>query len=491
MLLIPVDDRLGSMYSDAPTKIPQVWILRIGTGFAFAFKTILTESLSFVICQLLWFSTRRKYLTVQGINTLYSVERGDIMLTALSNAVMHGPLLVGATILSFMLPISAVFSPASLGVRATTYAEDAPCVIAASNFRNSSTDGFPRFFQGHSCSDFYDVTATVARLSEITFASGTPTPLPEFCGKNCTYKVIADSMSFKCERNVQLPQGHMGTWDPAHPGPSTMTFWNATATGDQLEPNLLIYVGWASGDYSRSVALQLERAVRHIVQTINGAQPVSYDITTFDPLPPVLMPSDAYGCRRGPVPIANGQIASITQAARRVLLGSLSVTSTTREVVWNFNSSVRLAPFLNMSTRFPDESYAWKDVVKSIEQTTANITAALLNLDDDMRNTTCSYIHCKVVYDYNPANLLAPYGAAIFVAAVALFLGVFVFLRFDPDDLTTSFVDTIGITRTQEMQRFVRGYDGQDEFDPLPRSAKFRLGAQPEGCMEFEMKQDL
>ncbi|KIO22057.1 hypothetical protein M407DRAFT_28402 [Tulasnella calospora MUT 4182] len=487
---------------DPPTKIPQVWVLRIGTGFAFAFKTTLAASLSFVICQLLWFSTRRKYLTVQDINTLYSVERRDIMSTVLSNAVMHGPLLVGATILSFMLPIAAVFTPASLGVRVITYVEEAPCVIAAGNFKNlsSSGSGAPRFSQATSCLSFSDITATVARISETTFAKGAPIPLPEFCGKNCTYKVNVDSMAFKCAQNVPLPAGHMGTFDSAHPGPATKTFWNATVIGDQTEPNSPFYVGWATGEFGlymdtsvgtngSAYCVPVSARYEFTVQTVNGAQSVFYNVTTFDQLSPVLPPVDQYGCRTRDVSTADRQIGAIALAARRVLLGSLSVFNTKMEVVWSFNSTVRLASFLNMTMQYLEEQYIWKDVIKGIEETTAHITASLLSLDNGLQNSTCSYGHSKVVYDYNPENLFAPYGVAIFIVAIALGFGVFVFLRFNPDDLTTSFADTISVTRTQEMESFARKHDDRDELESLLRSIEFRLSELPGGYMGYGTKQ--
>ncbi|KAG8907467.1 hypothetical protein FRC01_007670, partial [Tulasnella sp. 417] len=380
---------------------------------------------------------------------------------------MHGPLLVGATILSFMLPIAAVFTPASLGVRAITYVEDAPCVIAAGNLKNTSYGGVPIFSQAQACFVFSDITATVARISEITFAGGSPMPLPEFCGKNCTYKVLVDSMSFKCEQNVPLPDGHMRTFDPNNPGPATKTFWNATAVGDQMEPTLPIYVGWATGGNKLAMGTSVGTTgsalctpvfarYEFTVQTINGGQSVSYNVTTFDQLPPVLPPIDQYG-------------------SRRVLLGSISLTSNSTALVWNFNSSVRLASFLNLRTRFLAEDYIWKDVVKGIEETAANITASLLSLDEGRQNSTCSYSQAEVVYDYNPANLLAPYGVAIFIVTVALVFGVFVFFRFNPDDLTTSFADTISITRTKEMEGFARRHDGQDELKSLLRTVEFRL----------------
>ncbi|KAG8901581.1 hypothetical protein FRC00_006143 [Tulasnella sp. 408] len=415
---------------------------------------------------------------------------------------MHGPLLVGATVLSFMIPIAAVFTPASLGVRTITYEVIAPCVIAAGNFKNSAYDGVPRFYEGTSCYAFHDVTTTVARVSDITFARGAPIPLPEFCGKNCTYKISVDSTAFKCDQNVTLPDGHMGTFDPLHPGPSTKTFWNATAAGgDQMEPTVPIYVGWATngdsltmdtsvGTSGAAYCIPVSARYEFTVQTMNGVQSVSYNVTTFGQLPPAQSPPDQLGCRRGGAPIEDRQIASIAQAARRELLGSISRTTNPVEIVWNFTSNARLAPFLNITTRFLEESYIWGDVVKGIEETTANITASLLTLDDGLQNSTCLYSHSKVVYTYNRPNLWGPYGVAIFVVAVALFFGVFVFLRFNPDDLTTTFADTISITRAREMERFARKHDDRDELESLLRSIQFRLSELPGGYMGYETKQE-
>lgn len=77
-----------------------------------------------------------------------------------------------------------------------------------------------------------------------------------------------------------------------------------------------------------------------------------------------------------------------------------------------------------------------------------------------------------------------------FVVAISLVFGVFVSMRFNPDDLTTSFADTIGITRTREIETFARRQNRQGELDPLLRSEKFRLGELPVGYMEYGAKQD-
>ncbi len=47
----------------------------------------------------------------------------------------------------------------------------------------------------------------------------------------------------------------------------------------------------------------------------------------------------------------------------------------------------------------------------------------------------------------------------ISLAAVAFsfLLGSFVFLRYNPEDLTTTFADTVSVTRNSAMQQYARG----------------------------------
>ncbi|KAG8909766.1 hypothetical protein FRC01_006735 [Tulasnella sp. 417] len=56
-----------------------------------------------------------------------------------------------------MLPIAAVFTPVSLGVKAIASAEAGPCVIAAGNMKNTSYGGVPIFSQAHSAPLRFDL----------------------------------------------------------------------------------------------------------------------------------------------------------------------------------------------------------------------------------------------------------------------------------------------------------------------------------------------
>lgn len=64
------------------------------------------------------------------------------------------------------------------------------------------------------------------------------------------------------------------------------------------------------------------------------------------------------------------------------------------------------------------------------------------------------------------------------------------FLRFNPDNLTTSFADTITLTRSQGMERFARKHEARDELKSLLRSMQFRLGELPGAYMGYGAKQD-
>ncbi|KAG8937138.1 hypothetical protein FRC00_007111 [Tulasnella sp. 408] len=476
----------GKSVGSSPS-VPQVWATRIGTAFAIAFHTVLAACLGFVICQLLWFTTRRNFLSIEDINTLYLVERRDIVSTILSNALLLSPLLVAVTLVSFLLPVASVFTPASLGVSNAIHYTEGPCVISAGNLMQASV-----LHEGGILLSGY--TPVMQKLAETTFYGGTITPLPDYCGQNCTYNLNIDSFTFACQTSVTLPDGQMGTFDPNHPGPGVQTFWNATLTGSEADhdPTMSFYVGWATGatvvPYDSSIGSSgsayctpVQARYGFQVTKVNGVQTVSYTMTPTDPML-ITTTHDENGKQPSPKAMRVGAVALAT---RDLLLGALSVKTTPVDIVWSFNSSVRVAAFLNMTTG-DIRQFIWGDAIKGIEETAANVTASLLNLDlGGLQNSTCSYTQAELIYNYHPLNLWAPYGIALFVVSLALIFGVLVFLRFNPDNLTTSFTDTVGITRNRDLDAFARWHGGETQTDPALDSAKFRLGDMGQGRIGY------
>ncbi|KAG8935893.1 hypothetical protein FRC00_010097 [Tulasnella sp. 408] len=309
------------------------------------------------------------------------------------------------------------------------------------------------------------------KVAETTFYGSTITPLPDYCGQNCTYTVNMDSFTFSCQTNVSLPDGQMGTFDPNDPGPGVQTFWNATLTGSETDhdPTMSFYVGWATGamivPYDSSIgssgsAYCTPVQAHYVFQVtkVNGVQTVSYTMTPTDPML-ITTTHDENGKQPSPKAMRVGAVALAT---RDLLLGALSVKTT------------------------PVDIFIWGDAIKGIEETAANVTASLLNLDlGGLQNSTCSYTQAELIYNYHQPNLWAPYGIALFVVTLALIFGVLVFLRFNPDNLTTSFTDTVGITRNRDLDALARLEGEGTETDPALHSAKFRLGKMGQGRIGY------
>ncbi|KAG8923481.1 hypothetical protein FRC00_006206 [Tulasnella sp. 408] len=207
------------------------------------------------------------------------------------------------------------------------------------------------------------------------------------------------------------------------------------------------------------------------VQKSNGLQTVSYKMTPTGPM----LVATVYD-QNGDQPSTKAlRVGAVALATRQLLLGSLSVETNPADVFWSFNSTARAASFLSMGLGNLAQ-YVWGDVIKGIEETAANVTASMLNLDLGLQNSTCLYAQTQLVYTYHTLNLWVPYGIALFVVTLALIFGVLIFLRYNPDNLTTSFTDTIGITRNRDLDGLARLRDGEVPANPVLRSANFRLG---------------
>lgn len=472
-------------------NIPQQWVLRVGIAFAFAFQTILAASLSFVVCQILLYYARRKYMTLQDLNALYLVERRDVVPTFLSNALVRAPFLVLVVTFSLLLPIAAIFSPASLSVVFLVTNTSGPCVVSAANI----TDG-ANSTHIYSAEDGFVLSGVSGPALKITQRAlvGVIPSLPMFCGDNCIYEASMDSMTFECQEGVTLPAGQMGTVDPAHPGPGTRTYWNATSDGTANDPTLPFYVGWMTNAYTDGMEQYLDGTsgsayctpmLAHYnfsVQWLNGVQTVSYTTDVTGPMPP----STHFDQNNDQPTYAALQIGAIGLAARNHLLGSLSITSNPAGSHDDYNSSVISASFLNVST-IGVESYVWGDVVGGIQETAANITASMLQLNlGGMKNSTCIYTNQNLVYAYHWLGLWIPYGIALLIVASSLIFGVLIFLRFNPQNLTTSLSDTVSITQNPTFATFAHKRSSHAD----QQDTRFRLGEQADGSLGFATQKD-
>jgi len=53
--------------------IPQSWVIRVGTAFAYLFKASLVAAVGIAFCQRVWYSARRSALQIRSLEAMFGV----------------------------------------------------------------------------------------------------------------------------------------------------------------------------------------------------------------------------------------------------------------------------------------------------------------------------------------------------------------------------------------------------------------------------------
>ncbi|KAF2490821.1 hypothetical protein BU16DRAFT_585187 [Lophium mytilinum] len=93
----------------------QQWPIRFGTAFAFFVKTCLTTATGTAYVQWAWRRCRQKAVTIDAINRAFAVDK-NIFLFLNLNFLSEFPIAVVVAILLWCMPLSALVTPATLGV---------------------------------------------------------------------------------------------------------------------------------------------------------------------------------------------------------------------------------------------------------------------------------------------------------------------------------------------------------------------------------------
>ena len=93
--------------------IGQTWAIRIGTAFAFLFKTALVAAVSVVYAQGFWFIVRRNAFEIGTLDDFFILLNNPLRFF---NKSLYGRaiLLFGLAMVACLIPISAVFAPGAL-----------------------------------------------------------------------------------------------------------------------------------------------------------------------------------------------------------------------------------------------------------------------------------------------------------------------------------------------------------------------------------------
>ncbi|KAH7068904.1 hypothetical protein BKA63DRAFT_97756 [Paraphoma chrysanthemicola] len=210
----------------------QLKMIRAGTAFAFFVKSTLVGCS--IVCnrQRIWRTFRRKALTIDGIDGLFSAPEDPTQFFINGEMWRNGKIATVMALCCWLIPIASVLAPASLTSEMTSRTEPATCSkIANLNFGRESDFNFRRVDEAQvrrsSLSyfnttdldgkqegyfDYYDQPAkNVRRLAFSAAYLRRPQPRESagatFCGQgwNCTYTINFQGPGYKCEDLTRAP----------------------------------------------------------------------------------------------------------------------------------------------------------------------------------------------------------------------------------------------------------------------------------------------
>ncbi|KAI4917371.1 hypothetical protein J4E90_003878 [Alternaria incomplexa] len=224
------------MHLNGQPATEQLKMVRYGTALAFFVKSTLVGTVIMCNRQRIWYTFRRKAMTINGIDGLFSATEDPTQFFLNWEMIRSGKLATLMAACTWLLPLASVMSPASLTSELRTFNNTASCSVATLNFTQESTYDFrdmSKFWQKSlnfynttepaeeerrdgdvysavtgtgSFFDYYDQPSKNAR--RLAFSSvymQKPQPRENastvFCGSgwNCTYTISFVGPGYQCE----------------------------------------------------------------------------------------------------------------------------------------------------------------------------------------------------------------------------------------------------------------------------------------------------
>ncbi|XPS99849.1 hypothetical protein M3J09_009017 [Ascochyta lentis] len=247
----------------------QLQMVRYGTAMAFFTKSMLVSTVIVCYRQRIWHTLRRKAMTINGIDGLFSATEDPTMFFLNWEMVRNGKLATLMAICSWLIPVASVLSPASLTSqpRPTNRTTICPAVAtlnltreAVFNFRDeqqSNSRGNSLVYYNttdpdgleEGYFDYYDQPSKIARrlaFSSAYLKKAQPRERAavEFCGQgfNCTYSINFVAPGYRCDDITD-----------AVPGDAPFTIEQIAPQGD-----FIYHAEVDQGDYKRPQTLTKE-----------------------------------------------------------------------------------------------------------------------------------------------------------------------------------------------------------------------------------------
>lgn len=94
-------------------RLSQDWVIRVGTGFAFLFHTLLVPAVATAYAQRFWYSAGQRPLTVRTIDGLFALAGNPLELFNLE-ILCNTKMLSVFALVGYFIPLASILSPGAL-----------------------------------------------------------------------------------------------------------------------------------------------------------------------------------------------------------------------------------------------------------------------------------------------------------------------------------------------------------------------------------------
>ncbi|KAJ5436849.1 hypothetical protein N7445_007734 [Penicillium cf. griseofulvum] len=508
----------------------QTWAIRIGTGFAFLIKSFFVSAIGIAGVQQMWATLRRKFVKIRGIDGMFAVLTSPLALLTL-DLWMCAKTLVLLSIMSWLIPLTAIVTPATLTINLLTTTNITNIRVPAVNFAvNSFWYPWATF---HGAGMISSPAASIDRLFTATYSSAEVVPFSAPF-PNSSYTLEFWGPSYKCQKlseaivemkGMNLSDSSMNygslqnAWDhqvantsnkfPVVYSAAVSTALNNTifvfATGSNplwndnaTQPTELVCQLWNTSyvvdlHFTNGIRTLTPISTKHVARanwdersgelTTTNLSPLASDVNGGFYLTHLLF-SDLLKST-----MLISSIGSLTTILTSTLQSS-NWGSPTRSIqqtglfscpdVWNSTDYIglRLAPLSTTLCRN-------KTLARAIEDLSHNFTYSLLSLNAANASVPVTISSPQNFYSYDSRNLLAAYMTALGVTVACVIVGLFA-LRENGVAQSTSFSSMLMTTRNPELDNLTKGNClGSDVVPDAIGDVKLRFG-EVEGSEQYK-----
>lgn len=485
----------------------QQWVTRAGNAAAFIVKLSLTTITSAAYTQWLWLHIRNNPSKMQRLDTMFDVLGNAWQFLDLRFWIYH-PMLALPAVITWLLPLSAIFTPGTIVVRPSVFTTQQPLTIYQ---RDYITGGYATYENDSVSTTMIGFPTNLNPALVSTMAQGmiAPVPWPQ-SNANITYSAGFNAPALSCSRADNLTESYVNAAFEEYqnsiqatlvlasfvpqpgfgPGMNGSFFNDSSAFHGPTMPNS--YLDVISQDSSKvyiRVAQPSDKAMLISCAYYNASYLVNFDLrsqgqnitvtTNFlnwitakvkipgPPSDPSVSQTLSYqGIMFTMAAYLNGEYTEPFNQSQ-VGRGDMIILQDSPEILYRaLNTNSTTGPGALISTL---ESMMHNYTI-SMRYSAVNVY--LNNLLDrgiiSNTSTNATYYSFRNQYSYNPRDLVIAYGLSIFWAIICIGLGAMAISR-NSGSYSNIFSTIVRATRDSELDRLIEEGDDRSGMEPLPQ----------------------